>query len=184
MMTVLMYVVLTVSWAMFSAPTGYMSLASAAFFGIGIYTMAIVGEAIPIPVAIGLGGILSFLVALLVGLACLRLKGVYFAIFSFGLSELILHSVLFYELEVTGTVGRWVVALDQMMAYWALLIVVVVLLFVVNRYRRSKFGLALRSIGEAEIAASSIGVNVNAVKVVTFAVTAFFMNSHVGKKFN
>ena len=67
------------------------------------------------------------------------------------------------------------VTLDQTMAYYALLIVVVVLLIFVNRLRRSKYGLALQSIGEAEIAASSIGVNVNAVKVVTFAISAFFM---------
>ena len=41
--TVLMYVVLTVSWVLFSGPTGYLSLASAAFFGVGIYTSAVLG---------------------------------------------------------------------------------------------------------------------------------------------
>jgi len=160
---------------MFSPPTGYLSLATAAFFGVGIYTMAVLGEKMPLPVVIGLGGLFSFLVALLVGLACLRLRGVYFAIFTFGLTELIQHSVLFYEMEVTGTVGRWVVSTDQRIVYYAMLTIVVALLITAFFVRRSKFGLALQSIGEAEAAAAHIGINVNALKVITFAVTAFFM---------
>ena len=41
--------------------------------------------------------------------------------------------------------------------------------------KRSRFGLALRSIGESEEAAAHTGVNVNRVKAVTFGVSAFFM---------
>jgi branched-chain amino acid transport system permease protein len=38
---IIMYIILAVSWAMFSGPTGYISLASAAFFGVGIYASAL-----------------------------------------------------------------------------------------------------------------------------------------------
>jgi len=79
-----LYVILTVSWSAFSAPTGYMSLASAAFFGVGVYTMAILGEKLPFIVVILIGAMLSAILAFLVGLSCLRLKGVYFSIFTFG----------------------------------------------------------------------------------------------------
>jgi len=41
--TILMYIILTVSWVIFSAPTGYISLAPAAFFGVGVYTSAVLG---------------------------------------------------------------------------------------------------------------------------------------------
>jgi branched-chain amino acid transport system permease protein len=41
--------------------------------------------------------------------------------------------------------------------------------------KRSRFGLALESIGESEEAAAHAGVNVNRVKVLTFAASAFFM---------
>ncbi len=37
---ILMYVVMTESWAIFSGPTGYISLAPAAFFGVGVYASA------------------------------------------------------------------------------------------------------------------------------------------------
>jgi branched-chain amino acid transport system permease protein len=175
LVSVYLYVILTVSWAMFSAPTGYMSLATATFFGIGIYTTAVLGETMPIFIVICLGGLLVFLIALLVGLACLRLRGIYFAIFTFGLTELILHSLLFYELEVTGQVGRLVVEMDALMVYYAMLFIVVFVLLTVFIFKRSKYGLALQGIGQAELAAACMGVNVNRIKIVVFALSAFFM---------
>lgn len=173
--SVFLYVILTVSWSAFSAPTGYMSLASAAFFGVGVYTVAILGEKLPFVVVILIGGVLSAFLAFLVGLSCLRLKGVYFSIFTFGLSELILYSVLFYEMEVSGTVGRLVVGMDEKWVYYAMLVAMLILLIAVDSLGRSKYGLALQSIGQAEQAAACMGVNVNAVKVYTFTFSAFFM---------
>jgi branched-chain amino acid transport system permease protein len=173
--SVFLYVVLTVSWSMFCALTGYMSLASAAFFGVGAYTTAVFGDAVPTAVVFLTGGVYSSLLALLVGLSCLRLKGVYFSIFTFGLSELILNAILFYEMEVTGTVGRMVKDIDETQAYWAMLSVVVSLLISVQILKRSKYGLALQSIGQSELAAECMGVNVNALKVTIFVLSAFFM---------
>ncbi len=175
LISIYLYVTLTVGWSMFSGTTGYMSLASAAFFGIGVYTTAVLGETLPLPVVIGLGGLISLLVAVLIGLACMRLKGIYFAIFTFGLTELILHSVLFYELEVTGQVGRMVVEMDQIFVYYAMLILVISLLISAYLLHRSKFGLALKSIGQDEQAAACMGIDVNKVKIIVFAFTAIFM---------
>jgi branched-chain amino acid transport system permease protein len=175
LVSIYLYVILTVSWAMFSAPTGYMSLATATFFGVGIYTTAVIGETMPLFIVICLGGLFSFLIALLVGLACMRLRGIYFAIFTFGLTELILHALLFYELEVTGQVGRLVVEMDAMIVYYAMLFVVVIVLLTVFIIKHSKYGLALQGIGQAEQAAACMGINVNWIKIVVFALSAFFM---------
>ena len=43
--------------------------------------------------------------------------------------------------------------------------------------KQSKFGLALQSIGESEEAADHIGIQVNILKVITFAFSAFFMGA-------
>jgi branched-chain amino acid transport system permease protein len=175
MVTILLYSILTVAWAMFSAPTGYMSLGTAAFFGVGAYTTAILGKELPFPVVVISGGLISFILALGVGAACLRLRGVYFAIFSFGLSELILNAVLFYEAERSGTMGRIVVSMDHTLVYYLMFAIFIILLLVVYFLWRSKYGLALKSIGQSEEAAAHTGVNVNAVKIITFATTALFM---------
>jgi branched-chain amino acid transport system permease protein len=173
----IMYIILTVSWTMFSGPTGYISLATAAFFGVGIYTMAILGNKIPLLGAVAAGGVVSFLIALFVGAITLRLRGIYFAIFTFGLVELIKHLLLFWEITVTGTRGRFVVLQDNNTIYWIMLGIFAVLMLVYYLVRRSKFGMALQSIGENEEAAAHLGVNVTLIKVITFAISAFFMGA-------
>lgn len=175
--SIMMYVVLTVSWVVFSAPTGYVSLAPAAFFGVGIYTSAILGKALPLPAVILVGGLASFCLALLVGALTLRLRGIYFAIFTFGLVELIKHLLLWYEIKFTGTRGRFVILVDNTTIYHVMLAILVTLLLTAYLIRRSKFGLALRSIGEYEDAAAHTGVNVDALKTITFAISAVFIGA-------
>lgn len=176
--TIVMYIVLTVSWALFSGPTGYISLAPAAFFGVGIYTSAIVGRALPLPVLVCVGGLISSCLALLVGALTLRLKGIYFAFFTFGLVELMKNSVLWYEVRYTGTRGRFlVIPVDNNTVYYILLAILVALLLTTYLIRRSRYGLALQSIGDDEEAAAHTGVNVTLLKVVTFALSALFMGA-------
>ena len=174
---IIMYIVLTVSWAMFSGPTGYISLAPAAFFGVGIYTMAILGGQLPVLAVVIIGGFVSFLLALLVGVTTLRLRGVYFAIFTFGLVVLIKELLLFWEIIVTGTRGRFVVLESNTTIYYVMFGIFVVLMLVAYFIRRSRYGLALQSIGENEEAAAHAGINVTMVKVITFATSAIFMGA-------
>ena len=175
--TILMYIILTVSWTIFSGPTGYLSLAPAAFFGVGIYTSAILGTEMAIPYVVIIGGLISACLALLAGALTLRLRGVYFAIFTFGLLELIKHLVLWLEINLTGLRGRFVVIVDQNTIYHIMLIIFVVLLITAYLIRRSKYGLALQSIGDNEDAAAHIGINVTLLKVIVFAISAFFMGA-------
>lgn len=175
--SIFMYVILTVSWVIFSGPTGYISLAPAAFFGIGIYTSALLGKVLPLIVVIGIGGLASFCLALLVGALTLRLRGIYFIMFTFGLVELIRHLLLFWECTVTGRRGRIVIIVDNTTVYYCMLIVFVMLMLTAYLIGRSKLGLALQSIGQEEEAAAHTGVNVTMVKVITFAISAFFMGA-------
>ncbi|MGD8984375.1 MAG: branched-chain amino acid ABC transporter permease [Desulfobacteraceae bacterium] len=177
LISILMYVILTVSWVMFSGSTGYMSLAPAAFFGVGIYASAIIGVKLPFPIVVGIGGLASFCLALLVGALTLRLRGIYFAIFTFGLVMLMAHSLLFWELHVTGTRGRFVIVMGYNTIYYYLLGIFVLLLLTAYLINRSRFGLALQSIGQEEDAAAHTGVNVTMLKVTTFAISAFFMGA-------
>jgi branched-chain amino acid transport system permease protein len=177
MTTLIMYTILAVSWALFSGPTGYMSLAPAAFFGVGIYTAALLGEYVPLPVFIFIGGLASFIVAIGVGALTLRLRGIYFAIFTFGLVLLIAQLLMFLELHVFGIRGRFVVVIDYDTIYYAMLTIFAALMLTVYFIKHSKFGLALQSIGDSEEAAAHRGVNVTMVKVITFAISAFFMGA-------
>src|SRR5262245_66121075 len=94
------YTVLATAWALFSGPTRYISLATVAFFGIGAYTIAVIDDKLPYPVAVAIAGVVGLVVALIVGLSTLRLSGIYFVIFTFGLAELIRQVVTWYEVNI------------------------------------------------------------------------------------
>ena len=175
--SILMYVILTVSWVIFSGSSGYISLAPAAFFGVGIYASAIIGKAVPFIFVVLIGGLAGFCLALLVGALTLRLRGIYFAIFTFGLVMLISHSLLFWEIHMTGTRGRFVMPMGYNTIYYYMLGDFALLVITAHLIKRSKYGLALLSIGQEEDAAAHTGVNVVLVKVITFAVSAFFMGT-------
>jgi branched-chain amino acid transport system permease protein len=172
---ILMYVVMTESWVIFSGPTGYISLAPAAFFGVGVYASAILGDTLPLPAVILIGGIASFILAYLVGSVTLRLKGMYFTMFTFGLVELIRNLVHWWEVNITGTVGRLIASEDPLVVFYGMVVIFLAVLSASWLIGRSRFGLALQGIGESEEAAAHSGVNVNRVKAVTFGVSAFFM---------
>src|SRR4030042_4581999 len=145
--TIFMYIILTVSWTIFSGPTRYISLASAAFFGVGVYTSALLGKSFPLPVVIVAGSLLSFILAIFICLLPLRLGGMYFIIFTFSISELLRNFLLWWETTMTGTVGRWVVMVEHVTVYYVILVILVMALLTAYLIRRSRSGLALKSIG-------------------------------------
>jgi branched-chain amino acid transport system permease protein len=175
--SIFMYIVLTVSWTIFSGPTGYVSLATAAFFGVGVYASALLGFTLPLPIIAIIGGLASFILALLIGALTLRLKGAYFAIFTFGLVELLRHFMMWWEVNKMGTTGRVIPIQDNTNVYYAMLVVLVLLMITAYIIQHSRYGLALQSLGENEEAAAHRGVNVTLIKIITFALSAFFMGA-------
>ena len=175
--TMLMYAILAVSWALFSGATGYMSLAPAAFFGLGIYSVALLQDYLPFPVIILAGGLFSFAFALLVGLVTLRLKGIYFTIFTFGLVIFIGNAINYMETRVFTRHGWYFMELDRAMLLYIMLGLAVVTVLAVYFIRHSRLGLAMQSIGGNEEAAEHMGINTTTVKVLTFAISAIFMGA-------
>ena len=65
--SLLYFTVLATAWALFSGPTHYISLATVAFFGIGAYTVAVLGEMLPWPAVLAVAALIGIAVALVVG---------------------------------------------------------------------------------------------------------------------
>jgi len=174
-LTCLMYVALSSSWALFCGSTRYLSLATAAFFGIGAYTSALALEQVSWPAAIALGAALAGAVAVLMGAAVLHLRGTYFAVLTFGMTELIRHAITYFEKQVTGTVGRVLsVVPERDTVYLTVLALAVLALATSIVVRRSRFGLAMAGIGADEQRAQTLGVNTRVVKIAGFTLTALF----------
>jgi branched-chain amino acid transport system permease protein len=171
----LMYVALATSWAMFSGATRYVSLGTSAFFGVGAYVSAWTVAAAPWPVVILGGALLAAAFAGLAGLAILHLRGTYFAVLTFGLSELTRHVVTYGEKQYAGTVGRVLRGVpSNRTVYFTVLAIAVAAVLVAVAVRRSRFGLALIGIGADEQRAQTLGVPTRWVKVAGFALSAAF----------
>lgn len=172
---IFMFIALALSWTIFSGPTGYISLATAVFYGVGIYTAAVLGKVLPLPVMVLCGGVASSILALIIGSITLRLRGIYFAIFTLSSVELIKHVLHWYEITVLGMRGRPVVKVSDTTVFYVLLLIVVLLIVITYFLKRSRYGLAMSCIGSCEEAAAHIGVNVVWLKVFTFALSSFFI---------
>lgn len=170
-----MYAGLAVSWSMFSGATNYLSLATAAFFGLGAYVTAWGAGALPYGLSVLAGGLVAAGFAALIGAAVLHLRGAYFAVITFGLGELVRHGITYYEKAFEGTVGRVIAeAPESTTVYWMVLLVAMGAVGAAVLVRDHRFGLALRGIGSDEERAQTLGVNARRTKIAAFALSAFF----------
>jgi branched-chain amino acid transport system permease protein len=171
--SILGYAVLATAWALFSGPTRYISLASAAFFGIGAYSVATLGESAPWIVVLVVAASIGAALAALVGLATLQLSGVYFVIFTLGLSELVRQLVTWYEVKITRVLGRYVfLDITQEQIYFQLLALLAATLLIGWLIARSRVGFAMQVIGDDEVVASHVGIDTAKLKIALFAISA------------
>ncbi|MFM7706244.1 MAG: branched-chain amino acid ABC transporter permease [Rubrivivax sp.] len=172
-LTCLMYVALSSSWGLFCGSTRYLSLATSAFFGIGAYTSALMLERMGWIESIAMGALIATAVAVLMGAAVLHLRGTYFAVLTFGMTELIRHAITYFEKSVTGTVGRVLTVVPERdTVYLTVLVLASATVALSIGVRRTRFGVALLGIGADEQRAQTLGVNTRLVKIAGFAMTA------------
>jgi branched-chain amino acid transport system permease protein len=174
--SLLQFTVLATAWGLFSGPTRYVSLATTAFFGVGAYTVAVLGELMAWPLVLIIAAAIGALMAVIVGISTLRLSGLHFVIFTFGLAELVRQLVIWYEVNKTRVLGRYVfVDITQSDIYWQLLGLAIAVFAIGWIIARSRLGFALRIIGEDETVAKHCGINVTIAKVALFTISATFM---------
>ncbi|MGZ8259561.1 MAG: branched-chain amino acid ABC transporter permease [Caldimonas sp.] len=171
----LMYAALATSWALFCGATRYLSLATSAFFGLGAYCGALALGQLPWLAVVALGAAVAAAAALAMGAAVLHLRGTYFTVLTFGMTELIRHAVTYWEKQVTGTVGRVLVDVPpRETVYFTVLGIAALAIVASVAVRRSRFGLALVAIGADEQRAQTLGVDTRRTKIAGFAITAAF----------
>ncbi|MES2104352.1 MAG: branched-chain amino acid ABC transporter permease [Pseudomonadota bacterium] len=150
---------------------GLLSLANAAFMGIGAYAASMISmqTALPFPVALLAAAVLPALVALVIGIPTLRLSGVYLAMATLGFGEVVRVVVL--NLDITGgPMGLNGIPLKT--EWWHIVLLLGATLYALARLRRSKIGRAFEAIKQDETAARLMGVNVSAYKLLAFVLGA------------
>lgn len=175
---------------------GQIALGHAGFMAIGGYTSALLTkymdqidflnqtptqDVIRFLIALIAGGLLAAAFGALVGIPALRLRGDYLAIITLGFGEII--RVVIQNLPFAGSkglsqgqagqplIGINLISKDHICVIFVIVIICVSLIFT---FIRSKYGRAILSIREDDIASSASGVNTTFYKVLTFAYSAFF----------
>jgi len=168
----LMWIALAESWILLSGMTGYISLGHAVFFGTGGYVMVLAWGVLPFWLVVPLGGLVAGLLALAIGYPCLRVRGPYFVILTFGVAEFAKFVVVAIEAGL-GKAGRLMFgapSLDEL--YFVMLALAAAAFVIADCVRRSRFGAGLRAIREDEDAAETIGVPTTRFKILAYTLSA------------
>ena len=151
---------------------GLLAMANAAFMGIGAYTASLLtmNAGVPFPLALAGGIAAPTLVALVIGGPTLRLSGVYLAMATLGFGEVVRVLILNADSLTGGALG--LNGIPQLTQWWHVVLALVVTLLILWRLRRSRIGRAFEAIKEDAVAASLMGIAVNAHKMLAFALGA------------
>jgi branched-chain amino acid transport system permease protein len=162
--------------------TGQVTMAQAAFFAIGAYTagMLTVLAGWPLVPALGASALLGSVSACAVGFPALRVKGLMLVVATLAFGEGVRLFFFNFDYQIAkgdikvGPLGGegfrqiryfpehgWTTG-EVMLFIWMFVVLIMALLW---WFDRSRYGAVLRAVGEDELAAQSVGVNLTAVKV-------------------
>lgn len=182
---ILMTVILASSVNIIMGYTGYVNFGHIVFFGLGGYFAFFLMQNLQMNFVLAalIGGIGTCLVAVLLGIPVLRLRGAYFALATIGINEAVRTFVTNFD-PFGGSIGMFfnystydAYGGAKNALWYAYDAIVVVALFTIAAsflIKKSKFGLGLLAIREDQDAAKVLGIDPARAKVITYTISAFF----------
>jgi branched-chain amino acid transport system permease protein len=185
------YIILVASLNLVNGFSGIFSMGHAAFMSIGAYAAAFCTlspnikrsflpampsfiQNLKLPITVGMiaGGIAAALIALVVGICVLRMKGHYLSVATLGLI-IIVRSVLDNADKFTNG-ARGITGLPNYANTWTIYITAVIVMYFLHRFLSSGMGRELVAIRDDYTAARAMAVNVMSRRVTAFMISAFF----------
>lgn len=177
-------IILAVSLSVVVGFLGELSLGHAGFMCVGAYIggkVAVIleqslGNSIPnLLICTVVGGFVAAVCGVIIGIPALRLRGDYLAIVTLAFGEIVRSIFLNSSPEsFGGTLGLNTPRFDKKYLFIFGFIMVLVTLFVIQNFIRSKHGRAVTAIRDNEIAARATGINITKYKLLAFIISAFF----------
>lgn len=180
-----MYAIVTTGLTMLMGYAGQISLGHAAFYGIGAYASAVMTGTYGLPSFVGVltGVIIAIFIAVLIGIPTLKLKENYLALATLGFGIIIFTFFKEFKVITGGLNGFFGIPSFEVFGFafntdikfyflvWAVLLLSI--LFSRNIIH-SRVGRALRSIHGSDVAADSIGINIQQYKLKVFVLSAVY----------
>src|SRR6185437_417477 len=181
---VLQYVVLATAWNILGGYTGYVNFGVAAFFALGAYSSVALYPliALPIPVLVVIGGLVSGVVGFGMGYLTLRLRGAFFAIATLAMAVVMQTFITNWD-YVGGSRGAYILRplkvplLGDYIVYLFLIMLVlaVISIGIARSIERSRLGFGFAAIRDDEQAAEAAGVPTLRLKLVATTISGALM---------
>jgi branched-chain amino acid transport system permease protein len=182
---VLVYAVAVLGLNLLVGYSGQISLGHGAFFALGAYTAALLIEKASVPylLAVPAAGVLCFAAGFLFGVPALRLHGLYLALVTLGLAIALPQLIKRFDGLTEGTQGLtveqpaapgWLPLEDDQFLYLLCLVIAALMFLLAWNMMRGQLGRAVKAVRDGEIPASTLGVDLAAVKTRVFAVSAAY----------
>jgi len=177
-----LYAILAQGLNIIAGFTGYAAFGNMIFFGLGAYTVGIlmVKAGISFFPSLIAAAVVGIIVAILIGLPLLRLKGHYFALASLGAAEAV-RQIMDNLIDLCG--GAMGLTLPQMagkpaqvnLYFYYLIFSLLLISFAATYYiSKNRLGYALKAIKANEEAADAMGINTTLYKIVAWAISGLF----------
>lgn len=170
---VLLYVIMASSWNILGGYAGQSNLGHAAFFGVGsLVTRQLWIGGWPFLLSFAAGGMAAVALALLIGFPAFKLRGIYFAIGTLALAQILNVTVgnVLPEMSFNPAIADYQLA----PRYYLFLVLAVVTIGAAYVFVHSRLGLGMKAVREQEDAAESLGVSALKHKLLALIVSAFF----------
>ena len=169
---------------------GYFNAAQASFMGMGAYFSALMAMKLgwSFWICLPFAGLMTALLAVMIGFPILRIKGVYFVMAAFALTEVFRHIWMMWKALFGGPQGLlgiprpdaihiagWTLSFTTKDPFYYLaFFLFLIALAMARRIDLSRFGMTLRAISQTDLLAEAVGVSLIRYKVTAFALGSFF----------
>lgn len=175
----IVYAIVAIGFCLLLGYSGLASLGTAGFIGIGCYAAFFAMQAFGLTFAVAFIAtvVVSLVIGVMVGFISLRIEGIYLAILTLGLSEILRN--LFISLKATikidvDNVRLFGVKAGETQVYFTILIVFVLLLWITSNLIRSPVGRAMLSVKSSASAAQAMGVSLMKYRLLAFVISTVY----------
>lgn len=179
------YYIAGLGFALLLGYGGLASLGTGAFVGIGAFSLHYIYRYMELPllIAIAAGIVLSIIISIAFGFVSLRISGMYLAIVTMGLSQIVIEIIKNIPNYASGTTGGFLsggtprpleflgMELSQNASVVFMAVFVVIAMSVVHNLIASPTGRALLAIKNSETAAQTMGINLLKYRLLAFVIS-------------
>jgi ABC-type branched-subunit amino acid transport system ATPase component/ABC-type branched-subunit amino acid transport system permease subunit len=180
--TVLVFLMVAVSATVLTGWAGQLSLGQFAFVAVGAYLTAYYGQSMGFLPSMALGALWGVLIAIVIGIPALRVRGLYLGIITLGFALVVSGYLILqprFNTSFTGfgaslqppTVGPWDFATDKRGYYYFCFGGAMLVILVVTHFRRTGIGRSLLAVRDNETNAAAYTVSPTRAKLIAFALS-------------